>query len=132
MEKLPFAAAFDALAFIVKRIRIDVADPKLAELVPALYFCFSSSSSDQATGVSFEIVPYPHFEVGWYEPEDVTDSVAIDVLGTNVFVHPDTLNRLAGKKLILKTIDSGGRRKADGTKQVLVAEDLAAHVAAPS
>ena len=121
MGTLPFAATFDALAFIVKEIRSSASNPHVYELVPALCFVFNSCSWDDTTGRILENIPYGHFRIGWYRPEAVTDAVEVDIWGRKVFVHPDTLSRLAGKQLVLRAVNLGGRRQGEAGRPLLIA-----------
>src|SRR5258708_2848991 len=106
MGTLPFTASFDVLAFIVKEIRQAHAHPETAELVPTLSFCLNSCAWEgrweDGTERIIEYIPYEHFLLGWNQPEDTHDAVEVDVLGTKLFVYPETLARLAGKRLVLK------------------------------
>ena len=103
---LPFAAAFDALAFIVETIRTGHTafdrSPDNGELVPALGVVFNSCSWD-AAGIK-EVIPYEHFMVGWHRPETITDYrfQQVHVWGRRLFVDPETLARLEHKLLVLK------------------------------
>jgi hypothetical protein len=110
MKTLPFSATFDALAFIVEQA--DRTNPEVAELVPALCFCYSSLMGDVATHRVLENIPFEHFMVGWYHLKDVSDFIEVDIWGRRVFVHPITLSHLAGKQLILGT---------QGKRELLVA-----------
>ena len=121
MATLPFAASFDALAFMVKQIRAAASRPEVAELVPALCVSFNSFSWDDATGRVLEYIPYEHYLIGWYRPEDVTDAVELDIWGRRVVVAPETLKRLVGKQLVLRTVDSGGLSSVEGERQLLIA-----------
>ena len=122
METLPFAASFDALAFIVKQIRAAASSPELAELVPELCVALNSCSWDEATGRILEQIPYEHYFIGWDRPEDVTDAVEVDIWGRRVIVSPETLKGLVGKQLVLRTVDS----KVEGEGQLLIAVALTA------
>ncbi len=73
MGALPFAASFDALAFVVMQIRDAAARPEFAELVPVLFYCCDSTAWEQSTGRILESIPYGHYEIGWDHPEQVTD-----------------------------------------------------------
>jgi hypothetical protein len=106
---LPFAASFDALAFIIKTIR-DYPPDEALDLVPALGFVFNSTAWD-ATGIR-EVIPYQHFMIGWYRPEQITDFQQVEIWGRKTYVHPTTLERLDGKRLVLRT---------DKHRQVLIA-----------
>lgn len=116
---LPFAAPFDALAFIVEAMRTGhTAFDRLLgnrELVPALGIAFNSCSWD-ATGIK-EVIPYEHFKVGWHRPETITDYgfQQVDVWGRTLFVHSETLARLEHKLLVLKQ---------EKRRQVLIAVKL--------
>src|ERR1700730_12500662 len=99
MNTLPFAASFDALAFIVKHIRAAAATPHAVDMVPALSFYFNRCSWDKETGAIMENIPYEHFLIGWHHADDVADAVEVDILGRSVFVSSETLKRLAGKQL---------------------------------
>ena len=121
MDTLPFAASIDALAFIVKQIRAATNEPEVAELVPALFYSCSSSAWDPASGRILENIPYGHFGIGWYHPQDVTDNVELSIWGTIVFVDRETLKLLVGKQLILRNVDTGGRGKPGADRQVLIA-----------
>lgn len=124
METLPFVASFDALAYIVQQIRAAISLPEASNLVPALYLSLNSTSWDDATGRILECIPYEHYSIGWYQPEDVTEAVEVDIWGRRVLVSPETLKRLAGKQLVLRTVDSGGRAAVEGGRQLLIAVAL--------
>jgi hypothetical protein len=125
MDALPFTASFDALAFIVKQIREVAARPELAELVPALFYCFDSKAWEKDTGRVLESIPYGHYEIGWDHPEQVTDFIELRILGARVFVDRNTLGKLVGKQLVMRRVDSGGRSKPGADRQVLIAVNLA-------
>jgi hypothetical protein len=126
MDALPFAATFDALAFIVKHIRLVVKQHKLAGLVPALLYCFDSIAWENETRRITEIIPYGHYEIGWYRADQVTDFVEVRILGARVFVDRDTLDKLSGKQLVLRDVDSGGRSKPRADRKVLMAVRIGA------
>ena len=126
MEPLPYAASFDALAFIVGGVRTGGAHPACAELVPVLSVCFNSCSWDPATKRIIQSIPFEHYRLGWNSLEDLADAVEVRVLGRRVFVHPGTLERLAGKRLVLRAVCAGLPREAGIEEQLLVAEPLAA------
>jgi hypothetical protein len=121
MGFLPFEASFDALAWIVKQIRVAAASTEVDDLVPALSVSFNSCSWDQATGRILEYIPYEHYKLGWYGPGDLTDAVEVDIWGRRVFVLPETLKLLAGKRLVLARVDSGGKSTPQGDRQLLIA-----------
>jgi hypothetical protein len=125
MDTLPFAASFDALAYIVKHIRLAVSEPEIAGLVPALFYCFDSTAWENETRRITEIIPYGHYEIGWYRPDQVTDFVEVRILGARVFIHRETLEKLAGRRLVLRSVDSGGRSKPGADRKVLVAVSCA-------
>jgi hypothetical protein len=121
MDALPFAASFDALAFIVKHIRLAVREPEIAGLVPALFYCCNSTAWEKETGRLTESILYGHYEIGWYRPEQVTDFVEVRILGVRIFIDNKTLNKLVGKQLVLRIVDPGGRSKPGADRKVLVA-----------
>src|SRR5262249_10318859 len=113
MDNLPFAASFEVLSLIVKQIREGVAYLKKEELVPTLSVCWNSSG--------WKNIPYEHYVVGWCPQQDVADATLVNVLGTIVFVGPETLKSLADKRLILNSLNSGGRAKPGTDRQFIVA-----------
>jgi hypothetical protein len=124
MANLPFAASFDALAHIVEVIRMASDKPVFGELFPALCFCLNSRSWDPVTNRTIQYIPFEHFYVGWYPPEEIGDAILVDVLGKGVFVHSATLERLAGKQLILKTLEEPPSGNCGFKRQLLMAEPL--------
>jgi len=126
VEPLPFAASFDALAFIVREVRTGGAHPACAELVPVLFVCFDFCTSDPFTKQIIQSIPYEHFRLGWHPLEDLADAVEVQVLGRRVFVHPGTLERLAGKRLVLRAVGTGRPKEAGVEQQVLVTEPVTA------
>jgi hypothetical protein len=120
MDALPFVASFDALAHIVKTIRLAVREPEIVGLVPTLFYCFNSSAWEEESGRITENIPYGYFEIGWYRPDQVTDFVEMRILGARMFVDRDTLDRLTGKQLVLRSVDSGGRSKPGADRKILI------------
>ena len=125
MDSLLFAASFDALAFVVKRIRGERSVPELTEHVPVLFYSCSSCAWDPETGRILESIRYGFYDIGWNLPQDLTDVVEVSIWGTRVFVHRDTLERLSGKQLVLRNVDSGGRGKPGADRQLLIEVDQA-------
>lgn len=125
MAPLPFAASFDAVAFIVKMVRLANANPATAGLVPALGVCFNSCSWDPATKRIIQSIPYEHYRVGWYSPESIANAVEVQVLSRQLFVLPGTVERLANKRLVLRTVGNGQQHGPGVEKQLLFAEPLA-------
>jgi hypothetical protein len=120
MDDLPYAASLGALAFIVKPVRDAFVKPELAELVPGL-ICWQNSAWDQSGKPILLKVPYEFYEVGWCQPQDVTDAAEVNVLGTRIFVHRQTLETLGGKQLVLRSVDSGAGSKAGAKRELLIA-----------
>ena len=120
MNPLPFAATFDALAHIVEEVRYAASNAEFADMVPSLCWCFDNTFWEPRTG-SMEHIPYEHYFIGWYRPEDVTDFVEVDILGTKVYVHRMTLDGLVGKRLVLSTVDSFGNPKVGSERKLLIA-----------
>jgi hypothetical protein len=124
VDPLPFAASFDALAFIVRGVRTGGARPECAELVPVLSVCLNSCAWDPATKRITQSIPFEHYRLGWHPLEDLADAVEVRVLGRRVFIQPATLERLAGKRLVLKAVSTARSKEAGVEEQVLVAVPL--------
>jgi hypothetical protein len=124
MAALPFAASFDALAHIVYVLRVAGAQPACDDVVPALCVASNSCAWDPTTKQIIQNIPYEHYRVGWYPPGDIADAVEVQVFGRRIFIHPESLERLAGKRLVLKTLDKGQSNHPGFQEQLLVAAPL--------
>jgi hypothetical protein len=103
----PFSMSPDAALWVVERLRAEGARPETAGLVPALCQAFNSTIGD-GKGVVLEHIPYPHYEIGWYAPEQTgaADGISIELFGQTFFLHHPTLEELRGKHLILQRVES--------------------------
>ena len=97
----PFSMSPDAAIWVVERLRAADAPSAMAGMVPALFCAFSSDD-----------IPDPHFDIGWYCPEDLAagDGTWVDIFDRRVFVHEATLEDVRGKHLALHRVDSRGSR----------------------
>jgi len=98
--------------------------PQVAEYIPCLAYACSSTGWEQATGRIVESIPYEFYGIGWTSPEDITEDVEVNIWGTRLFVQPEILKRLAGKQLVLRNVDSGGRSRPGADRQLLIAVKL--------
>lgn len=126
MVPLPFAASIDALTFIVRGMRLASADPACAELLPALSICFNSCSWEETTKRIIQYIPYEHYRLGWHSPQDIADAVEVQVFGRRLFVRPTTLEQLAGKRLVLRTVGECQSSDSGFERQHLIAVPLTA------
>jgi hypothetical protein len=103
----PFSMSPDAALWVVERLRAVDARPEAAAMVPALFCAFNSTTGD-GRGVVLEHIPYPHFDIGWYPPQDLAadDGIWIEIFDRRVFVHNATLEDLRGKHLALHRVES--------------------------
>lgn len=106
MKAPPFAISSQALAMLEESFSIAAKYPEVAKMVPALCFCFNSQTKGK-DGRMFERIKVGHFFIGWYRAEQVTGWTRFDVLGRGVAFSADVLKRLKGKKLIVRTVESG-------------------------
>ena len=97
MESLPFEASFETLSLMAKWLRQGVGDDGL---VPVLDRCFNASMFTAKEII--QSIPYEHFTVIWCSPEDKDEYQEINVLGWRLLIHPLTLERLSGKRLVVK------------------------------
>jgi hypothetical protein len=125
MRHAQLNGTLDALAYIVKSVRDGWNSPHVdsEKLVPGLSHCFGSTAWDKHKRI-IERIDYEYFQVGWYDAEQLIDGYEIEVLGTSIFVHGETLQRLSGCRLVLKTVDSAWAREEGRERQVLVAVRL--------
>jgi hypothetical protein len=103
----PFSISPDAALWVVAQLRAVDARPETAGLVPALCHVFNSTVGD-GKGTVLEHIPYPHYDIGWYEPEEAGagDGISIEIFGRTVFLHNPTLKELRGKHLTLHRVES--------------------------
>jgi hypothetical protein len=108
MKKLPFQMTPDAESWMVSKLESGASNPDFATLAPALFYCLDYTMTDEA-GRVLERCRFPFFDVGWDSPITLARQgcVSIEIDGRRVFTSPDTFQRLAGKQLILETIDVG-------------------------
>jgi hypothetical protein len=105
MKPPPFAISSQAMEMIEKS-GFAGKHPELVGLVPALGFCFNSQSSSM-DGRVFERVRVGHFILGWYRPRQVIGWASFELLERKVAFSEDVLKRLKGKKLVVRTVESG-------------------------
>ena len=98
----PFSMSSDAALWVVDRLRAADGAPEVAGLVPALAYVHQSSTSKG------EVIPYPHFRLGWYRPEEAGpgDGTWLDVFDRRLFLHAATLEGLRGRRLSLHKVES--------------------------
>jgi hypothetical protein len=114
MDDIPFTVSQEAAAHIVAKLRMGREQLNMTEFLPALYFAFNSQSQDRE-GHVFERCAVCFFDIGWYRPENLANHNfdEIDLCGEKIYVHRDTMNRLAGKVLVLETVEVGFPNTAD-------------------
>jgi hypothetical protein len=97
----------DAALWVVDQLRAAEEHPEFSEMVPALSYALNSTMGDGKGGI-LEHIPYPHFTIGWFGPDDADagDGIWIDVLDRRVFVHHTTLEKLRGAHLTLQNVKS--------------------------
>jgi hypothetical protein len=119
VSSLPFSVSAEAAAFIVEQLRKPKKRPIPSGLLPALFFAFDSRTYKGQQLV--ECCPIPFFEIGWYSSETVAQHgfEEIDLCGEKIYASEDTVNRLAGKTLILETLEAGFPNPADRKAQYL-------------
>jgi hypothetical protein len=107
MPGAPFSMSPDAALWVVANLRAANARPETADLVPALCHAFNSTVGDGG-GTVLEHIPYPHYDIGWYGPEEAGagDGISIELFGRTVFLHNPTLEELRGKHLTLHRVES--------------------------
>ena len=108
MPGAPFSMSPDAALWVVEQLRAaEERHPEFSGTVPALSYVLNSTMGDGKGGI-LEHIPYPHFSIGWFGPEDASagDGMWIDVLDRKVFVHHPTLEKVRGKHLTLHKVKS--------------------------
>ena len=106
MKSLPFVISSQALVMIEETFGFAAKSPEVARLVPALCFCFNSQSRTK-DGRLFERIGVGHFIIGWYRAGQVAGWPRFDLVGREVALSADVLKRLKGKKLVVRTVESG-------------------------
>jgi hypothetical protein len=106
MKSPPFAISSQALAMIEETFRVAAKHPEVARMVPALCFGFGSQRRTKG-GRIFEWIGVGHFLIGWHRAGQVTGWTRFDLLGREVAFSTDVLKRLKGKKLVVRTVESG-------------------------
>ena len=124
MSNLPFGITEEAAAFIGEKLRMAKEYPQVRALLPALYFAFISRSRTQE-GKDSAWCPVSFFDIGWHTAEIIAEHNfdEIDLCGEKIYVMANTLNRLAGKILVLETVDVGFPNPADKQLQRLRARE---------
>ena len=119
MSELPFTLSPEAAAHIERCLVTCESNPDCAALVPTL--CCSLFSETQTDGVVTERFKGEHFGIGYYDPEEVESGefIRLELCGRAVLVDEESLSRLAGKRLILETVEIGVPHPADKKTQLL-------------
>ena len=120
MSALPFVLSPEAATHIRKQLRDAAECPYIKGMLPILCFAFNSRSYDM-DGRTVEWCPIGFFQIGWYRPEQLSGHCLdeIDIDGEMIYAFDDTLKRLAGKSLVLETVDVGYPDPADRPKNLL-------------
>jgi len=103
----PFSMSPDAALWVIDHLRAGEAHAQVSGLVPALC-CAQKSTTGDGKGGILEHIPYPHFYVGWFGPEQAGagDGTWIEVLDRKIFLHHTTLEELRGKHLTIHDVKS--------------------------
>ena len=119
----PFSISSDAALWVVDRIRAGDGSSRLAKLVPALFYALNSTRSDGKGGL-LEVIPYPHFRLGWHRPEEAGpgDGRWVDVFDRRLFLHTATLEGLRGRRLSLHKVESTLATRTGRVRHVLRAD----------
>jgi hypothetical protein len=119
----PFSISSDASLWVVDRLGAADGNPKLAGLVPGLSYAIRSTMSDGKGGL-LEVIPYPHFRLGWHRPEEAGpgDGTWVDVFDRRLFLHAATLERLRGRRLSLHKVESTLATRTGRARHVLRAD----------
>ena len=86
-----------------------------------LDYCLNSTGWDETTKRVLESIPYGHFIIGWHQREELAHATEVNIWGRRLFVPSDTLNRLKGRQLVLKSVDRWGEQVSNGERHLLVA-----------
>lgn len=73
MAAITFAVTPEAIAFILEEIRLAPLRGLTEGPYPLLSYCLSSWSGNLETREAAEHIPYAHFDVGWFRPQQLTD-----------------------------------------------------------
>ena len=110
----------DAEAWIANKIVADANNKDTIGLVPGLYFGLAYEVADRK-GRLEETYPEHFFDIGWFRPERIAShrGIEISILNQKVLVFPEALEQLAGKELILQTVNVGLPTPSAKQRQVL-------------
>jgi hypothetical protein len=120
VRKVPFRIRNDAAAWIGKVVKAGGKDPAASGLLPALYYCHSTTTTTSA-GRVVEQYKDGHFQVGWYPLKVITARrfPELKIRGVRLHATPDTLERLKGKELVLEEVEVGYPKPSDRLQTVL-------------
>jgi hypothetical protein len=123
MKPPPFPISSQAVAMLEETFGHAAKRPGLAEMVPALCFCFNRRGRT-LEGKTFEWISIGHFFVGYYQPKQVIGWARFNLLGREVAFSTDTLGRLKGKRLVVRTVKAGYPNRSAKKDRVLRAVPL--------
>ena len=120
MSDLPFSVSTEAAAYIAECFRSAESEPGTKGLLPVLCQGFSlvSHSHDGTIESRFR---GESWGVGYHYPEVATAEgfVPVPLCGRTVWIHPDGLRDLTGKRLVVETVAFGFPNPSDKMARLL-------------
>ena len=108
MDPIPIDASPDAADWITERVMEGALDPDLEGRVPVLSLVLHHRRWDHDQRL-IEEIQEEHCMVRWYRPGWVAGMFCQEVVvsGLRLFIVPETVRRLAGKRLVLRPLEFG-------------------------